>query len=78
MIAFGVGVAGIFFEIAGFAYVPHMVATDELPAANRAVQGSNTVTEVAGPGLAGLLVQAVGPPLAMVADALSYLASASA
>ena len=48
----------------------------ELAAANRAVQGSNTVTEVAGPGLAGLLVQAVGPPLAMLVDALSYLASA--
>jgi MFS family permease len=75
-VAFLAGVAGIFFEIAGFAYVPDLVASSELPAANRAVQGSSTVSEVAGPGLAGLLVQALGPPLAIVADAVSYLASA--
>ena len=52
------------------------VAHHDLAAANRAVQGSNTIAQVAGPGLAGLLVQALGPPLAIVADALSYLASA--
>ena len=75
-VAFLTGVAGIFFEIAGFAYVPDLVASAELPAANRAVQGSSTVSEVAGPGLAGLLVQALGPPLAIVADAASYVASA--
>jgi MFS family permease len=76
VVAFLTGVAGIFFEISGFAYVPSLVSDRDLAAANRAVQGSNTVTEVAGPGFAGLLVQAVGPPLAMVVDAVSYLASA--
>ena len=75
-VAFLAGAAGVFFEIAGFAYVPDLVASEELPAANRAVQGSSTVSEVAGPGLAGLLVQALGPPLAIVVDAVSYLASA--
>ena len=76
VVAFLTGVAGIFFEISGFAYVPSLVPAHDLAAANRAVQGSRTVTEVAGPGLAGLLVQVVGPPVAMVVDALSYLASA--
>jgi len=76
MVAFLTGVAGVCFEIAGFAYVPSVVDSNDLPAANRAVQGSSTVAEVAGPGLAGLLVQAVGPALAIVADALSYVASA--
>jgi len=75
IVAFLTGVAGVFFEIAGFAYVPSVVDTNDLSAANRAVQGSSTVAEVAGPGLAGLLVQAVGPAPAIVADALSYLAS---
>jgi MFS family permease len=75
-VAFLTGVAGIFFDISGFAFLPSLVPARDLAAANRAVQGSNTTTEVAGPGLAGLLVQAVGPPLAMVVDALSYLASA--
>jgi MFS family permease len=76
VVAFLTGVVGIFFEISGFAYVPSLVPARDLAAANRAVQGSSTVTEVAGPGLAGLLVQAVGPALAMVVDAVSYLASA--
>ena len=76
MVAFLTGVAGVCFEIAGFAYVPSVVDSNDLPAANRAVQGSSTVAEVAWPGLAGLLVQAVGPALAIVADALSYVASA--
>jgi hypothetical protein len=76
VVAFLTGVAGIFFEISGFAYLPSLVPASDLAAANRAVQGSSTVTEVAGPGLAGLLVQAVGPPLAMVVDAVSYLAGA--
>jgi MFS family permease len=76
VVAFLAGVAGVFFEIAGFAFVPSVVGTDDLPAANRAVQGSSTVAQVAGPGLAGLLIQAVGPALAILADALSYLASA--
>jgi MFS family permease len=76
VVAFLTGVTGIFFEISGFAYVPSLVPARDLAAANRAVQGSSTVTEVAGPGLAGLLVQGVGPPLAMVVGAVSYLASA--
>jgi MFS family permease len=76
VVAFLTGVASVFFEISGFAYVPSVVDTDDLPAANRAVQGSSTVSQVAGPGLAGLLIQAVGPALAILADALSYLASA--
>lgn len=37
---------------------------------------SSTTAQVAGPGVAGLLVQAIGPPLAIVVDAVSYLASA--
>jgi MFS family permease len=73
IVAFLTGVAGVCFEIAGFAYVPSVVDSNDLPAANRAVQGSSTVAEVAGPGLAGLLVQAVGPALAIVVDALSYV-----
>ena len=76
VVAFVAGAAGVFFEIAGFAYIPSLVQPDQLAAANRAVQGSSTTAQVAGPGLAGLLVQAVGPPLAIMVDALSYLASA--
>ncbi|WP_172669741.1 MFS transporter [Arsenicicoccus sp. oral taxon 190] len=75
-IAFLCGTAALCFGVVGFSYVPDLVATDDLPAANRAIQGSRTVTEVAGPGLAGLLVGALGAPVAILVDAVSYLASA--
>jgi predicted MFS family arabinose efflux permease len=39
------------------------------------MQGSSTVAQVSGPGLAGVLVQALGAPLALFVDACSYLAS---
>ena len=75
-VAFLAGVAGVVFEICGFAFVPYLVEESDLPAANRAVQGSSTTMQVGGPGLGGLLVQAVGAPIAVVVDALSYLVSA--
>jgi len=74
-VAFVVGVGNVFFEIGGFAYVPTLVPRDRLSEANRAMQGSSTIAQVGGPGLAGLLVQAVGAPFAVVLDALTYLAS---
>ncbi len=75
-VAFVVGVATVFFDIGGFAYVPALVPRERLSEANRAMQGSSTFAQVGGPGLAGVLVQALGAPLALVADALSYLAGA--
>ncbi|BBH64899.1 MFS transporter [Actinoplanes sp. OR16] len=76
VIAFVVGALAVVFDIGGFAYVPTLVDESDLPAANRAVQGSTTAAQVAGPGLAGLLTQAAGPALAVVVDAVSYLGSA--
>ncbi|WP_112134799.1 MFS transporter [Glycomyces dulcitolivorans] len=75
-VAFLVGSASVVFEIGGFAYVPTLVDEEDLGAANRDIQGSSTAAQVAGPGLAGGLAQLAGPALAIVIDALSYLASA--
>jgi predicted MFS family arabinose efflux permease len=75
-VAFGVGAASVMFDVGSFAYIPSLVTDAELPAANQAVQGSATAAQVAGPGVAGLLVQAAGPAAAVAIDAASYLASA--
>lgn len=75
-IAFLSGSAALCFGVVGFSFVPDLVELDDLPAANRAIQGSRTVTEAAAPGGAGLLVTAVGAPAAMVATALGHLFSA--
>lgn len=76
-VAFISGVASLCFGVVGFSYVPDLVDDDDLAAANRAFQGSRTTAEVAGPGLAGALVGALGAPLAIAVDAISYFASAA-
>ncbi|MFC9689172.1 MFS transporter [Kribbella sp. NPDC056951] len=75
-VALVVGAASVVFDIASFAYLPDFVPEQELPAANRALQGSSTAAQVGGPGLAGLLVQMLGPAIALLVDAISYVASA--
>lgn len=75
-VAFACGACALVFGISAFAYVPSLVGEDDLGAANRAVQGTRTVTEIAGPGLAGLLVSAAGAPGALIATTAGYLASA--
>ncbi len=74
-VAFVVGAASALFDVASFAYIPTLVDAADLPGANQAMQGSTTVAQVGGPGLAGIIVQVAGPPLAVIANALSYLAS---
>ena len=76
LVAFVAGTAGLVFGLSAFAYVPSLVHVDQLAAANRAVQGTATVDEIVGPGIAGALVGAVGPAGALIIDAASYLASA--
>ncbi len=76
VIAFLAGTAAMLFGLTSFAYVPRLVDVEELPAANRAVQATRTVNEIGGPGIAGFLVGALGPAVAMVIDAFSYVASA--
>lgn len=76
VVAFLAGTAAVAFGISGFAYVPALVHEKELPAANRAIQGARTVTEIGGPGIAGLLLAWIVPPVVILIDAISYLASA--
>ena len=59
-------------------YLPALVARNDLLEANSRIQVTGATTDVAGPPLAGLLIQIVGPALAIAADVLSYLLSAAA
>jgi hypothetical protein len=56
----------VVFDVASFAYIPALVSEGDLAAANRAIQGSATSAQVGGPGLAGVLIQTLGAPLAFV------------
>lgn len=70
------GVATVFFDVAAFAYVPHVVGRDRLVEANASLVGIDAAGQIAGRGLGGLLVQALTASGVVALDALSYLASA--
>ncbi len=74
--AASVGAATALFEIADRSYLPTLVEKDALVDANAKLQATDSIAEAAGPGAAGLLIQALGAPLAVIIDAMTYLWSA--
>lgn len=66
------------FESAYPAYLPSLLARDELVDGNSKLTASASVAEVAGFGLGGALVQALTAPIAIGVDALTYVCSAVA
>jgi len=75
-VAFATGSFAVLFELAYRSYLPSVVDHAELTDANAKLSMSQSGAEVGGPALGGVLVQAVGAPLAVLLDALSFLASA--
>src|SRR5215467_3943683 len=73
--AFASGVLTVFFDVAYLSYVPVLAGRDELIDANARLQLGGSFAQVAGPGLAGLLVQLLGAARAIAADAGSFLIS---
>jgi MFS family permease len=75
-IGFLVGIGNVFFEIAYYAYLPSLITSEELMEGNSKLTASASASEVAGPGLGGVLTQAITAPLAIAFDSLSFLTSA--
>jgi MFS family permease len=74
--AFAVACCQVFFELAYQSYIPSLVGAPRLIEANAKLQTSAAAADVAGPGAAGFLIQAVGAPVAIVLDSISFLFSA--
>jgi MFS family permease len=70
------GALAIVFILAYRAYLPTLVTSDALLVANSRLQTTESLADVAGPSLAGLLIQVVTAPFALIADGLSFLVSA--
>jgi MFS family permease len=75
-VAFGTGVASVFFKTAYQVFLPTLLRSDDLPAGNSRLLGTESVTQVGGPGLAGLIAGAVGAVWALLFDAFTFLVSA--
>ncbi|CAN0331405.1 unnamed protein product, partial [Phaeothamnion confervicola] len=76
IVAFGSAALTLVFTLASVAVLPAIVRQDQLVDANTKLQMSESVLTLAGPGLAGLFVQLVTAPRAILADVGSFLASA--
>ena len=72
-----IGVTTVFFDIAYQAYLPVLIDRDQLVEGNGKMEVSRSIAQVAGPGLAGILVQLISAPIAIVLDAISFLLSAA-
>jgi len=76
LVAFTAGVLGIFFDASYAAFLPILVEPDQILEGNSKLEGSAAAAQIAGPGMAGGLVQWVSGPVAILADAVSFLISA--
>jgi MFS family permease len=75
-VAFLVGILTVFFDVAFWSYVPTIIDKRWLSDANGKLMASSSAADVGGPGLGGLLVGILTAPIALVADAVSFLISA--
>ena len=67
------GVFTVFFDVSYMAYVPGLVGPDRMLEANSRLQVTWSAAQTVGPGLGGVLVQAVGAARAVLIDALSFV-----
>ena len=70
------GILTVLFDVAYQSYLPSLVERDQILEGNSKLAFSSSIAEIAGPGLTGILVQLLTAPIAILLDALSFLASA--
>ncbi len=70
------GVLTVFFDVAYQAYLPSLVDRAQLVEGNTKLEASRSTAQVAGPGIAGVAIQALSAPLAIALDAVSFVISA--
>lgn len=78
VIVMAYGTASVVNGAASMSLLPRLVEPRYLQRAHARIDGADAVAMTSGPALGGLLVTVVGAPLAVLADALTYLYSAAA
>jgi MFS family permease len=70
------GAASSVFRTADFAFLPRVGPKSELVESNARLRATDSIAEIAGPGIAGVAIQLLGAPIAIVVDSLSFFWSA--
>lgn len=76
VVAFATGCLTLAFNVAWGSYLNVLVPREQLVDGNSKLMGSYATAQIAGPSIAGALVQAFTAPFAILVDALSFLVSA--
>jgi predicted MFS family arabinose efflux permease len=76
VVVFALGVCTLFFDVAYQSYLPSLIGRAHLVEGNSRLEASRSVAHAAGPGISGLFVQLLTAPVALVADAASFVWSA--
>lgn len=76
IIVFAIGTLTVFFDVSYQSFLPALVQRDHLVEGNSKMEISNSAAAIAGPGLAGWLIQLFTAPFAIIIDAASFLVSA--
>jgi MFS family permease len=75
-VGFIAGTLTVFFDVSNQSYLPSIVERDELIEGNSKLQISASAAQITGPAIAGVLIDVVKAPMAIVLDALSFVWSA--
>lgn len=73
VLSFVLGAWTSVFEVAYLSFLPRIAAPWDLYKANARLMASATTADVAGPSLAGVLIDVLSAPLALVADAATFI-----
>jgi MFS family permease len=74
-VGFAMGTLTVVFDVAYVPYIATLVERRSLVDANSKMEITRSAAQMAGPGLGGALVQLIGAPFALAADAVSFVAS---
>ena len=77
LLVLAAGTLTVLYQLADFAFLPSIVASDQLVDANGKLSAAQSANEIAGKGVGGLIVGAFTAPLAVLMDAVTYLVSAA-
>jgi Na+/melibiose symporter-like transporter len=75
--AFAAGCLTALFNIIYISYMPSIVAGSVIIDANAKLEATYTLAGIGGPGIGGVLVQALTAPFAILADAATYIVAAA-
>ena len=78
VVAAAAGTLTVLFDVADPAYLPTLVPRDLLIVANSRLAAGTEIAEITAPGAGGALAQALGAPIAVAIDALTFGVSALA